>query len=228
MNKHNFSKLYSFVRQYLKNLWSIFNMEQKKPASPKKKVATQSIPITDSIPEVKVIEKEIKRDYSKVDGMWNRLKNPRGTIYITDVLEAVSNLEVLEDKVLMLRMWANRQPSNFEQIRGYIECRYHPMVKFALPDSIPPYRVNDAADLGLAESDFLKAIRKVSYFIECPRKIQNQIKRENVFINLLEDLHKAESELFLDMVFKRDNDKYNGVNEEVFRAAFTKVLPPKI
>ena len=92
MNKHNFSKLYSFVRQYLKNLWSIFNMEQKKPASPKKKVATQSIPITDSIPEVKVIEKEIKRDYSKVDGMWNRLKNPRGTIYITDVLEAVSNL----------------------------------------------------------------------------------------------------------------------------------------
>lgn len=200
-------------------------MEQKKPATRKKSAVT---PLPDvQVQEVKVIDKEIKKDYAKVDSMWNRLKNARGTIYITDVLEAVSALDKLEDKVLMLRMWANRQPSNFEQIRGYMECRYHPMVKFALPDSVPPYKENDAVDLGLAESDFLKAIRKVGYFLECSRKIQNQVKRENVFINLLEDLHKREAELYLDMALKRDNEKYAGVDEEVLRAAFTRVLPPK-
>lgn len=198
-------------------------MEPKKPA-PKKKVVPQ---IAESVTP-KVIEKAITKVYPRTDTMWNRLKNARGRIYLPEILDAAGNLESDEDKILMLRMWANRQSSNFEQIRGYMECKYHPMVKFALPDSPPPYKPNDAVDLGLAEYDFCKAIRKVGYFIECPRKITNQTKRENIFINILEDLHKDEAELYLDMVLKRDNPKYSGITEGVLRMAFTKVLPPKV
>lgn len=161
--------------------------------------------------------------------MWTRLKNPMGTIFLPEILKAVSEQQTKEDKLMMIRMWWQREPKNGELMRKFMETLYHPLVRFNFPDTPPPYVKNDANDFGMTPNTLFKAIRKIPLFAECDHKIVNQMKRENTLIQQLETMHKDEAELFWMMIQKNlDQTKYPGLDEDFFREAFSAVLPPKV
>lgn len=161
--------------------------------------------------------------------MWTRLKNPQGTIYLPEILKAITEQTSKDDKIMMVRMWWQREPKNGELMRKFMEVLYHPQVIFNFPDTPPPYVKNDATDLGMTPNTLYKAIRKIPLFAECDNKITNQMKRENTLIQQLETLHKDEADLFWMMIQKElDQEKYPGLTEDFFREAFSAVLPPKV
>jgi len=170
-----------------------------------------------------------KNQPKKEVDMWQRLKNPIGTIFLPEILKAICDQESKDDKIMMIRMWWQREPKNAELMRKFMEVLYHPMVKFNFPDTPPPYMKNDSNDFGMAPNTLFKAIRKIALFAECPTKIANQMKRENALIQQLETMHKDEAALFWMMIQKElDQDVYPGLTEDFFREAFSAVLPPKI
>ena len=160
--------------------------------------------------------------------MWQRLKNPTGTIFLPEILKAVCAQQSKDDKLMMIRMWWQREPKNAELMRKFMEVLYHPKVLFNFPDSPPPYVKNDSNDFGMAPNTLFKAIRKIPLFAECDLKIANQMKRENSLIQQLETMHKDEAALFWMMIQKElDQEVYPGLTEDFFREAFSAVLPPK-
>lgn len=65
--------------------------------------------------------------------------------------------------------------------------------KFQLPEGDPPFK-EDAAPLGMNPANFLMEMRRLYVFC---RTDLNPIKRESLFISLLESLHPSESKVLL-------------------------------
>lgn len=208
-------KYYSFLTN-IKKAWSI--------------LMTNTTPLLDENGEVIEIRPSTrKKGYGSPEiDMWIRLKNPLGTIFLPEILKAVSAQPIHDDKIKMIRMWWQREPKNAELMRTFMLALYHPGVKFAFPDSKPPFMYSDANDLGMTANTLYKAVRKLKLLSDGPDKIQNSIKRENTLIQQLETLHKLEADLYLMIIFKKiDETVYPGINEDFLRQAFSAVLPPK-
>lgn len=212
---HNWLLIYKTFLTNIKKAWSIF---------------MSTTPLLDEDGKIiEVRQSTRKKGYSSPEiDMWIRLKNPLGTIFLPEILKAVSEQPLHEDKIKMIRMWWQRDTKNGELMRTFMLALYHPGVRFAFPDTRPPFIHNDATDLGMTSNTLYKAVRKLKLLSDGPDKITNSIKRENVLIQQLESLHKLEAELYLMIIFKKiDETVYPGINEDFLRQAFSAVLPPK-
>ena len=107
---------------------------------------------------------------------------------------------------------------NYEVLYALMECLYSPKVIFDLPSGKPPYKENEALSYNDVSLTLYTGIRKIKQFAENPDKVANKVKRENIFIEMLEKLYKDEAELFLMMVNKKlDARVYPNVNKELFK-----------
>lgn len=164
--------------------------------------------------------------------MWTRLKNPTGTIFLPEILKAVSKEKLEEDRVKMLVLWVQRgiviqntnYTKNYEVLYALMECLYSPKVIFDLPSGKPPYKENEALSYNDVSLTLYTGIRKIKQFAENPDKVANKVKRENIFIEMLEKLYKDEAELFLMMVNKKlDARVYPNINKELFKKCFPNI-----
>jgi len=109
----------------------------------------------------------------------------------------------------------------FQQtIQTLLQSAYGPYT-WALPEGRPPFRENqDPYGMG---TPLDREIRKFVYlFEESGRKIQQNIKRESVFIEMLENLHPSESELIL----QAKEGNIIGVPHELVYKAFPGLVGP--
>jgi hypothetical protein len=129
------------------------------------------------------------------------------------------------DQASYLRRFCESQPFRKNCMRGLAEMAYHPRVILELPEGAPPY--NNLNDLTTASNSLYKVIKQVVYFIKGnPSFVSNAIKREGVYIKILETLSKEEAEIFINA--KDGNmSKYKGFSEDLIREAYPKWLPKK-
>ena len=74
-----------------------------------------------------------------------------------------------------------------------LEHAFNPEKKFVLPEGDPPYK-EDAAPLGMSPGNFLMETRRL--YVLC-RKDLTDLKRETIFIEMLESFHPSESKVLL-------------------------------
>ena len=74
-----------------------------------------------------------------------------------------------------------------------LEHAFNPEKKFVLPEGDPPYK-EDAAPLGMSPGNFLMETRRLYVFC---RKDLTALKRETIFIEMLESFHPSESKVLL-------------------------------
>lgn len=155
-----------------------------------------------------------------------RLKNQRERVFLPEILYEVSKVKEHARKIELLRLYASKNEEHFKLMRDFLQCIYHPAVVFDLPAGSPPF-VTDYADFTLAPMSLREAFLRVPYFVKGHSKyIENSIKRERVFVQTLEGMFKADSELFLMVKDKKfDSKKYKTINEAIFREAFPDIMP---
>lgn len=73
-----------------------------------------------------------------------------------------------------------------------MQYAFLPEKKFCLPVGKPPFK-EDAAPIGMTPSNFTQELRRLYVFT--PERELNQIRREALFISLLEGLHPTEAEV---------------------------------
>lgn len=76
-------------------------------------------------------------------------------------------------------------------LRLIFEHAFLPEKKFVLPEGTPPYK-EDAAPLGMTPANLYQEVRKLYVFC---RADLSPIRRETLFIQLLENLHPSEAKL---------------------------------
>lgn len=161
--------------------------------------------------------------------MKERLANPRERVYLPELLKEVSKTKDTADKVLLLRTFANKGPEYVKLMKDFVQCVWHPLVEFELPPGAPEL-VNSIKDYNLAPSNLFSQVKRLPYFIKgSPTFLKNQIKREQVFIQSLEQMFKPEADLFVMIKDKKINLKvYPGLNEKLIREAFSGWLPKEV
>lgn len=102
--------------------------------------------------------------------------------YITNILEEINN-----DPKKIENYKAN------SALRFIFEHAFLPEKKFVLPEGDPPYK-KDAAPLGMSPANLYMEVKKLYVFCRADLK---PIKRETLFVQLLENLHPSEAELIL-------------------------------
>lgn len=136
-------------------------------------------------------------------------------LMISEILEQASQQKTKKEKIDFLRKHDN--PS----LRIILKNALDPQVKWLLPEGAPPYK---KSELHEAHGMLYSNIRKMYLFIDgqSPPGLTT-IRREALFIDLLESVDPKDAELLLSVKDKKI--PYKGITENLVKEAFEGLLP---
>lgn len=135
------------------------------------------------------------------------------TKLVYEVIEMAGKVRSKKDKIEILKKhesWA---------LRDLLKGMYDDRIQWNLPEGAPPYEPNEGHN---APSNFLKENTKLKYFVKNgPYKDMNPLKRERMFIGILEGIHPRDAELLIKM---KDKIPLKEVPKVVVQDAFPGLL----
>jgi len=145
---------------------------------------------------------------------------PGNTPLVSELFESIAKAETDDYKVFLL------QNDDSFTVKTLLQCAFSPNINFDLPETNPPYTEDDSPE-GLSVTSLHREVKKFVYFVPGHQSyVQNKIKREQIFIEMLEGLHDSEAKLVLNVKAKN----IPGVSHEVAHRAFPNVVaaPPVV
>ncbi len=134
-------------------------------------------------------------------------------LMISEILTRVNNAKDKPKKVEILRQ------NNSEALRMVLKGAFDPSIEWDLPEGTPPYMENEAP-AGTEHTVLMQESKRLWHFIKGADPSLNKTRREQLFIQVLEGLHKDEAKVLLDTKAKRLNNVYKGLTAAVVKEAF--------
>ena len=97
------------------------------------------------------------------------------------------------------------------------------LLKFALPEGTPPYKTFVGSVDENNPTYLYPNVRKFYLFIEGGHEGLSQLRREQLFVQLLEELHPTEAEVVIQVKDKKLN--YRGLTYKLVKKTFPEILP---
>lgn len=133
---------------------------------------------------------------------------------ISSILKTVSEGKTVNDKVALLQQLAT------EPVLIILKYAFDPSIKFILPEGAPPYKPCEFLD---QEGRLYAELRRLYLFVEGGNPSLTKVKREFLFIQLLESIDKQDAELLC--AVKDKKLPYKGLTVSVVKKAFPGLLP---
>jgi hypothetical protein len=135
------------------------------------------------------------------------------TPLLSEVLEQVHKAKTKDKKVAIL------QEYDSEPLRMIIKSSFDPNIEWDMPEGPVPYQANEAP-IGTEHNVLRRECKKLYRFIKGGDPNLPRAKKENLFIQTLEGLHKSEAELIINAKDKRLHQIYKGLSSAVVKEAF--------
>ena len=135
------------------------------------------------------------------------------TLGFAEILDKVSKIKSKKEKVTFLRRYQT------DALRMICKASFDPNIIWELPEGDVPYTQNDAPE-GTEHTLLAQEARRLYHFIKGGNSAITQNKREMMFVQMLEGLHKAEAELLIAAKDKVLHQKYKGLSDNVVKEAF--------
>lgn len=130
--------------------------------------------------------------------------------HIFEVIEVAEKASKREEKIQALKQnesWA---------LKDVLRATYDDSIQFLLPPGEPPYTANEE---GSIPSTLLKQNVQFKFFIKGgPGEKMLPVKRERIFINVLEAIHPEDAKLLIKMINKKSLGK--GITKKLVQEAF--------
>ena len=133
---------------------------------------------------------------------------------ISEILKRAS--EITDDNARVAWLQQNDNPT----LRVVIKGAFDPNIKWLLPEGNPPYKPNDLVD---QQHRLFTEARKFYLFVEGGNPNLTQLRREALFIELLETLDPEDAKLIL--AIKDKTLPYPGVTVDIVNRAFPGFIP---
>jgi len=138
------------------------------------------------------------------------ITNPK---LVFEVIEEAVKAKTKNDKINMLKKYESAA------LKDILRGTYDDTIQFNLPEGEPPFTANDPHN---TPSNLMKQHKQFGYFVKGgPGDSINQIKREMMFIRLLESIHPADAKLVCNMT---DKVKITGLTKAVVKEAFPNLI----
>ena len=138
---------------------------------------------------------------------------PETTLLFSEILDLVHKAKTKNKKVEILRKY------NSDALRMVIKSSFDPNIVWVMPKGNVPYTPNDAP-AGTEHTRLATEAKKLYRFIRGGDNITPQFKIEQMFVQLLEGLHKDEAELICYAKDKQLHKIVKGLSAPVVRQAF--------
>lgn len=132
---------------------------------------------------------------------------------ISEILSLAGKAKTTKEKVSILL--ANQS----EPLRTILRLTYDPSVEWLVPTSAPPYTPSQSFEgqgMLYSEARRLKIFHKGGGYDNL-----NQIRRETLFVELLESVDKDDALVLIDML---TNNKFKGLTEKTVKEAFPELF----
>lgn len=141
------------------------------------------------------------------------------SLLFSEVLEKVDKAKTKEEKLALLKR--HEMPA----LRGLLRINFDPNVKMDLPEGEPPYKKDKDKPIGYHETNLVTEYRRFYIWLD-PKQNISKVKKESLFIEMLEGLHTSEAELICLAKDRKLNKKYKTIKEDLVREAYPGLLPP--
>ena len=132
---------------------------------------------------------------------------------IVETLEMVGKAKTREEKRQILK-----DRENFG-IKAILQLNFHPEVKWKIPKGAPPYNANQ----NQADASLHFEVKKLDYYIDPSPHDIPMLKREAMFVRLLERLDPEDAKLIIAMKDKKIS--YKGLSYKLVRDTWPDLLP---
>jgi hypothetical protein len=135
------------------------------------------------------------------------------TPLLSEVLKKVHNAKTKDKKIEILKQY------DCEPLRMIIKSSFDPNIEWVIPEGAVPFKENEAEE-GTEHTVLRKEARKLYRFVKGGDDATPRFKKENMFIQMLEGLHKSEAQLLIDAKDKKLHQVYKGLSKDVVKEAF--------
>jgi len=132
---------------------------------------------------------------------------------VSEILKKASEMKNENDRIQWLRN------NNSVALESVLRGAFDPRIKWLLPEGAPPYKPNDLVD---QQNKLYAEARKLYLFIEGGNPDLKQLRRETLFVELLESVDPEDAKLLL--AIKDKHLPYPGVTPDVVTKAFPGIL----
>ena len=135
------------------------------------------------------------------------------TLQIYEVVNKAASQNKKADKIRILK-----ENESFA-LKSVLQGTYNPNIEFDLPEGAPPYTPSEPQSV---PTTLHKQAKRFSYFVPPKSTQMNPVKKETMFIQLLEGIHPEDAKLVLQM---KDKKTFKGISAAVVKEAFPDILP---
>ena len=137
-------------------------------------------------------------------------------LLVSEVLKKVSNAKTKKEKIDLLQTY------NTQALRSILIWNYDEEVKSMLPEGDVPYNPNEAP-AGTEHTRLAKEYKGLFRFVKGGQDNLPVLKRESMFVQLLEGLHESEAEVICLVKDKKLQKKYR-ITKSVVQEAFPTIV----
>ena len=132
---------------------------------------------------------------------------------ISEICNRLSTIKSKKEKVEWLRK------NDSQPLKTVLRLMYDDRVEFLVPDTAPPWKKNSYVGV---EGMLYKEARRLRIFVKGGGYDDlNQLKRESLFISLLEDIDNNDAELLCKMIAK---EPVKGLTKATVEEAFPRIF----
>lgn len=135
---------------------------------------------------------------------------------IAEILKLADEAPKKQDKIEILRQY------DCDPLRIILSGCYDPRVNWLLPEGEPPYKPSDLTDI---EGRLYNESKHLYLFVEGGNPNLSPIKRQNIFIQMLETVTPDDAKLLIGIKDKKM--PYKSITAKLVNEAFPELIPGK-
>jgi len=136
-----------------------------------------------------------------------------GRPLVHEIFTKVNNAKDKPKKIAVLRQYDS------PALRMLVKGAFDPKIEWELPPGEPPFIPNEAPE-GTEHTLLENEAKRLWHFVKGADPKLNSLKKETLFIQILEGLHADEAQVLLDIKNKKLNKTYKGFSDSVAKEAF--------
>jgi hypothetical protein len=136
-----------------------------------------------------------------------------GRELISEIFTKINNAKDKPKKVEVLKRYDTKA------MRMLLKAAFDPKIEWDIPEGIPPYIENEAP-AGTEHTYLEIESRRLYNFVKGGNDQLNKIRKETLFIQMLEGLHASEAKVLIDIKNGTLNKTYKGLTSDMVKETF--------
>lgn len=137
------------------------------------------------------------------------------TLSMSEIIDKTCKLKTKDEKVEWLKK------HNTLALRDVLALMFNKDLEFTIPNTAPPYEPSEYPD---SQGQLFHEARKLKYFVKGFGGNLPQVRKEQLFIQMLESVDKEDAKLLIKMLQKKPP---KGLTVAVVNEAFGNIIPTK-